>query len=372
MKKGKPNQTERGITLIALIITILILIILSFVTVKIATDNGLISVTDKSISIYIEKDKQERLEHVLEAAKIEKERNKNFNKNIDLDKIIKNDIPETEINGDKITITGTDFFIDRDKLSIRYEEPKGELAEGDIPIYSAVQIQKIGTGETMYIDGKKYVFDKNKKYVLQNDIEYVGSYKNIAELIKNGEVIFDGKSHKVIVTDSYGVKEYYTEENKYYMGTNKYGYVSDGLELYYDGIDNIGTGIHSNSSTVWRDLSGNNKDGTLTGGTWENNYLKLNGSSDGVSVGNQLETLFNGDNTVEMLIYLNSYTDHTKLMSNYNLNPFFVWNVRTGGYIYMESSGRSFNSTDSFVTLNSPIRVAYVYKDSSQISIIRR
>jgi hypothetical protein len=41
------------------------------------------------------------------------------------------------------------------------------------------------------------------------------------------------------------------------------GYVTDGLVLHYDAIDNAGAGVHSDSPTVWKDLSGNGHDLTL-------------------------------------------------------------------------------------------------------------
>ena len=41
------------------------------------------------------------------------------------------------------------------------------------------------------------------------------------------------------------------------------GYVSDGLVLHYDAIDNAGVGEHSETPSVWKDLSGNGNDLTL-------------------------------------------------------------------------------------------------------------
>ena len=41
-------------------------------------------------------------------------------------------------------------------------------------------------------------------------------------------------------------------------------YVTDGLVLRYDAIDNAGVGEHSDSPTVWKDLSGNNHDLTTS------------------------------------------------------------------------------------------------------------
>ena len=57
-------------------------------------------------------------------------------------------------------------------------------------------------------------------------------------------------------------------------------YVQDGLITQWDGIDNVGTGTHNPSATVWKDLAGN-LDLTLTAnGCWTNgNALSVNGAS---------------------------------------------------------------------------------------------
>ena len=43
------------------------------------------------------------------------------------------------------------------------------------------------------------------------------------------------------------------------------GYVTNGLAIRLDGIDNAGVGVHNASATVWKDLSGNGRDATLAG-----------------------------------------------------------------------------------------------------------
>ena len=43
------------------------------------------------------------------------------------------------------------------------------------------------------------------------------------------------------------------------------GYLTEGLALRLDGIDNAGGGVHDASATVWKDLSGNGRDATLAG-----------------------------------------------------------------------------------------------------------
>lgn len=67
--------------------------------------------------------------------------------------------------------------------------------------------------------------------------------------------------------------------------SNDSEYVADGLILHYDGINNTGNG-HSDTATTWKDLSGNGKDGTLSGfndtgeSGWQSSYLKFDGIDD--------------------------------------------------------------------------------------------
>ena len=160
-----------------------------------------------------------------------------------------------------------------------------------IPIYTEEQLQKMGSGEDVIINGRIYNFGTGKTYVLQNNIEYTGTYENIGNLIKNKEIYIEGQNKIIKVTNEEGIDEYYTEESKYYIATNKYGYVLNGLELYYDGIDNTGTGEHSLTTTTWKDLSGNGRDGELKEfgmnaiSGWGNNYLSFDGVNDWVNCG---------------------------------------------------------------------------------------
>ena len=133
-----------------------------------------------------------------------------------------------------------------------------------------------------------YKLDKGKTYVLQNDIEYSGSYDKIGEQVKNKEIILEGNGRKIVVTTEEGIKEYYTEKSKYYIATNKQGYVLKGLELYYDGIENAGEDIHSNETNIWKDLSGKERDGALKNMSvdcWQENALNFDGVDDYVAIG---------------------------------------------------------------------------------------
>jgi len=81
-------------------------------------------------------------------------------------------------------------------------------------------------------------------------------------------------------------------------------YVDYGLILHYDAINNTGNG-HSSTTTVWKDLSGNGNNGTLTNfdktttSGWSDNYLMFDGVDDKV-----FSELFNstGDFTIEIKV----------------------------------------------------------------------
>lgn len=81
-----------------------------------------------------------------------------------------------------------------------------------------------------------------------------------------------------------------------------------------DGYANTGK-ARDNTTTTWKDLSGNNNDGTLTGGTWYRNYLSFDGVDDTVSTNMYLaDALPSGsDRTLSITVKINSvpYTNTT-------------------------------------------------------------
>jgi hypothetical protein len=60
-------------------------------------------------------------------------------------------------------------------------------------------------------------------------------------------------------------------------------YVQTGLVAMWDGIENIGFSLHSNSTTTWKDLSGNGYDATIISllqhAYWENDGFRYNKTS---------------------------------------------------------------------------------------------
>ena len=234
----------------------------------------------------------------------------------------------------------------------------GKLPIGSIiPIENYEQLLKIGSGEEIEINGIIYKFDLGKTYELQNDIEFTGYYDDIANLIKNNEVEFRGQDHKIVVTIDNGIKEYYTEESKYYIATNKYGYVSRGLEIYYDGIDNTGSG-HSSSTTTWKDLSGNNRNGTLKNMTasnaWGSEGLKFDGIDDYVLIAEM-----NYDNITMEAVATKGLSKKSKCI---------IANLESGGYQLATSGNYGSITFSAYIVENSNYITTPVYQNESSRS----
>ena len=117
---------------------------------------------------------------------------------------------------------------------------------------------------------------------------------------------------------------------------NQYGYVANGLQLLYDGIDNAGEGNHSNTTSEWKDLSGNNRDGTLTNmdisNCWQEDGLKFDGVDDYVLI-----TQMDYDN-----ITLESVNTKASTASTDGVVKQIISNVNSGGYNIYQNTGNRF------------------------------
>lgn len=269
IKIKKLKKQTKGITLVSLVVTIIVLLILAGVTLNFTLgEDGIFKKAGDAVDKY--KEAQEKEKNML----------------MDLESSMDN-------------ITG---------------EP--------IPIKTEEQLLKIGTGEKVEVDGVEYSFNTGRKYILQNDIETSKEYEKIAEKVKNREILLVGNGNKIVETREDGTKAYYTEDSNFYIAVNKYGYVLEGLELYYDGIDNAGEGSHDNKSSIWKDLSGNNRNGILENmdNSWNDYGLYFDGIDDYVPIAEM-----NYDNvTLESVI---SRPENAKVGGH------IISNIEAGGYM---------------------------------------
>ena len=103
-----------------------------------------------------------------------------------------------------------------------------------------------------------------------------------------------------------------------FSGSSKYSELTNGIQRNFSATKNTSSG-HSNSTTTWKDLSGN-KDGSLNGGTWGSDYLKLDGVDDWVNLG---QMSFTDKVTLEAVIEVD------KIETSYI--PFVIGNINAGG-----------------------------------------
>lgn len=91
-------------------------------------------------------------------------------------------------------------------------------------------------------------------------------------------------------------------------------YVTEGLILHYDGINNTGNG-HSTTTATWKDLSGNDNDGTLSktpntsNFSWQTNHIAL--SNVGSSSGTYIDTPVNLNGQERTITYTIDATNLT-------------------------------------------------------------
>ncbi len=137
------------------------------------------------------------------------------------------------------------------------------------------------------------------------------------EKIKTGKKPTKSELKKIIedkgYSESIGEDSFVSKNTNYTINYDEIlgwgGYIEDGLVLHLDAIDNIGEGDskHSNTSNIWRDLSGNGNDATLTNinqsdaeSGWSDNCLKLDGIDD-YAVINDSATMKPTDQTIEIV-----------------------------------------------------------------------
>ena len=203
------------------------------------------------------------------------------------------------------------------------------LTEEEIEVNNIADYKRFKNEEIIGISNEEELLnvESGKVYELKNDIEVNGDYTSIINKINNKEVELKSNEYKIINNG-----KYYTANSKYTVAVNKYGYVIDGLELLLDGKDNEGTGKHNSSATVWKDLSGKNRDGTLINmdinNCWSEDGLNFDGIDDFVRIGEM-----NYDNiTMESIV---SY-ENNKIQDE---GMAILSNIEAGGYqIYIDKN----------------------------------
>ncbi len=170
-------KTKRGITLIALVVTIVVLLVLTGVTIRlIISDNGIIK---KAIDARDKTDiaeTRETIELILEGATIEKSTNHKYNQNEFLDDYIYNQNSDIEIVEDEINLNGYTFDLDRsipklEKYIGKIDQLPPRIRKVNVVDrkLDAIQVETL----TLRADEAKYIYSYKK----QGQQEYISSEK---------------------------------------------------------------------------------------------------------------------------------------------------------------------------------------------------
>ena len=200
-------KNKNGITLIALVITIIVLLILASVSIAMLTgENGILTQAQRAKE---ETDKASNIEEIKLA--IEQAKMEDTLDTIDFNNAIKEELekqyPETSVISNNII----KVIYYKDNTYI-INTGTGEVKTDIIPIYTAEQLVKIaevcesGAEQIVNINGVDYTFSSSSVYSLQNDIDLSSfcsegdnkSWNSIGRLATNSfSGIFLGNSHEI-------------------------------------------------------------------------------------------------------------------------------------------------------------------------------
>ena len=148
-----------------------------------------------------------------------------------------------------------------------YEYEK--VVDGNLDSYAASSTASPPGNTCVTVDlGKEYNLDE----IMVLHARWRVSYDNVTS------VSSDNRNWKVVLNEITPEMHDAKRINAY---TDTYnGYVQDNLVLWFDGYLNSEAGAnntygHNTLSTTWKDLSGNNNNGTITGATWKSTGLSL-------------------------------------------------------------------------------------------------
>ena len=276
-------SSNKGITLVVLVITIILLLILSGTAVYVG-NNTMQNAAEQRFS--------NQLQEINEAVNMHSDDYENLNLTAEEhteDNITYNYILSTESDFNKIglyNITDTVYanFKDGQVYSKEGINGKHTLKDFGIEYYKPIKEEKDVSNDISFevtLEPQEYSW----KYVVRSEnikcngnplegnllyAEYKEDknyeWKRVEKLTNSFELeIKDPGIYELKYRDTEG-KESDVKEI--------YAYVKDGLELYLDGEYNENYN-HNEAATIWRDLSGKGNDGTLVNKVWNEKCKKI-------------------------------------------------------------------------------------------------
>lgn len=194
-------KNRKGITLIALVITIVVLLILAGVTIATLTEkNGILLYASKSKFITEIKEIEENINlKTMEEKDIEYLR---FGALSDL-------IGVTNMYNEMLYVENGKLVYQSEKVSKNQKKWLEEIGiqekQGIIPIYTGEQLQEIGSNNVVIVEevgGIAYNFVKDGYYMVQKDINFECDEEKQWKPISDFQGILDGQNHKISIIDT--------------------------------------------------------------------------------------------------------------------------------------------------------------------------
>lgn len=286
-------KIKKGISMIALLITIAVFLILLTV-ITISSDKIINNTKKKQFAREIYE-----VQNLVDKYKYEKEEypytilddNTKESMSIDITDDLTDQFDKEGVKeGDKVEL----YTIDLNKIGAE-NITRGIKKDNNLKDVYAFSEK---TGIVYYIKG--YKVGKNVYYTLTDELKGQIGYGKDTSNISNSKVIFE---------------------------TASMDYVQDGLVLLLDGIRNTRSG-HSTSTNVWEDLSGNNYDVTMKNITINENNMYFSGDTSIMYSSNNIDAV-----SVEMVLELEESPQGEQYIASFgSLYKILAWSPNVKGF----------------------------------------
>lgn len=236
-------KQKKAITLIALIITIIILLILAGITLNLTIgQNGIITKAMQAGIDYSEQEAREKLELVLFDIQMDKQINKQYDEEYLIQKLEQNGM---RINNNIVIVDGWSFEIDKSIPKIQLTIGKKEINIISIPYIGTtsftIKLEQIINEDQVesysyIINGEEIVTNSDKEYTIEELEAEANCIAQVNVKYKNGNII---ESNQIAIKLEPKVYLYKQGENSdFWMNTLRIENFNKGKLTYIDPIKN--------------------------------------------------------------------------------------------------------------------------------------
>ena len=198
---NKQRNYQKGITLIALVITIIVLLILAGVTLSIVFNGGIINKSQNAVDKYSEESAREKLTLSLIHMKMEKVTNEEYNSEGYLTSKLSEDDVDV-VSNELVIVDGHQFIIDREELIIKQYVGKGNLNNN---INIEIATPTINSDFTNPTVKTTFSFDGEINKILINGQEKeLGDFTLTNGVYNLSDVITENMIYRVYIQDKTG------------------------------------------------------------------------------------------------------------------------------------------------------------------------